>query len=218
MIPEAIPRLIIYVIGPRRPFLVRKKSERWGIWLNTEQRLATDALGHHAYTLSSPSLEDVAGSSPFSRSSLFPTNDDPFLEAGVRLKTKQGHYGETAPVGAAGGRFSATFALPDTPALGVYTVHALFLTSEREWRTASATFSVSKTGWARWVDAFDKQSPFGYALALLAVAVLWGWLAHKAPQVLRPHPVPPRPAAAQHAADVFFHDDEAGAGRAAKRD
>lgn len=178
--PTAVaPQLAVFLIGEPRDLTMRKKGQRWGMWLNTEQQSINGAPIYHAVAVSDADAASAPSLAPLQLSTLLEATPDEFRTALLRLRGDNGLY--SAPTDTAtidDGRFQAHFELPDSAKAGSYTAHAVMLDQGRTLAAASASFALAKGGWERAIERTSIQSPLLYGVLTLIAAALAGLLAH----------------------------------------
>ncbi len=199
--PPVEPKLevVIAVTGPPQPADVRKKSRRFGIWINTEQ-LEIDAAPHFYAVATTGPLFDVLSHTEDLRHRVSiprgirsigapPEIEDSgrFTDALIRIKEAQALY--RIDEGAVDLRqdtlFETRVALPANLVEGPYLVR-FFLTRGREVIDSHATvIEVRKVGLERFVYRLAHDQPLLYGFLALLIAGGAGWGASAAFQVIR---------------------------------
>ncbi len=188
--PEGEPLAIVVTVrGPREDVTVRRKARRAGIWINAS---SVDVLA-------APSFYAVASSAPLG-TVLSPEEDERwrittaralgapgtatmardrpgFLEALIRIRTEQGHYGTAeADVSVRDGTlFSTEIALPADLTEGYYATRIFLLRDGAVVDSFATSIFVQKVGLERWLHARAHEDPLFYGLLSLAIAVAAGW-------------------------------------------
>ncbi len=183
--------VVVVLIGPSTPVVVRKKERRFGIWVN-DGGVTVDAA---------PSLYAVASSGPFSDIVSHTENlrhrigldhavrligetqaeryPEDYRQALIRIRRNAGVYYE-APDGVQIERdtlFSTSIALPAQLVEGDYLVRIFLLRDKAVVDQTEQTISVRKEGFERWIYNAAKSHSALYGIGALAVALLAGWLA-----------------------------------------
>lgn len=168
--------LAIALIGENRPTVLRKKGERYGMWLNVESARLDQAPIYHGRALAA--LEPDAA--PFSLAEVVGPGAQDYREAVIRLRSASGLYaGDAAPLRVgADGRFEAVFRLPSNALEGAYAIEASLLRSGEAVAVDQSGFNLRKVGWERRIHVASKETPLIYAILTLIAAIAAGWLAH----------------------------------------
>lgn len=188
--PEASPLgIIVTVAGPSEPVEVRRKSKRYGIWINTDLVEVDEA----------PSLYAVATSAPF-HDILTDTEDlryrisiprairsvgapmsvqdaGTFTEALIRIRTNNGLY-QTHPGSVDVSEdtlFSTSVALPANLTEGQYTARIFLTRGGKVIDEHKTTIDVRKVGLERWLYNLAHDKPLAYGLLSLFIAIVAGW-------------------------------------------
>ncbi len=190
--PEEAPLdVVVVLIGPSSPVVVRKKERRFGIWVNDEG-VTVDAA---------PSLYAVASSRPLDQVVSHTENlrhrigldhavrligettaeryPEDYRQALIRIRRDRGAYFE-APGGVQIEQdtlFSTAIALPAQLVEGDYRVRIFLIRDQRVIDQTEQTIAVRKVGFERWIYSMAREQSAIYGLASIAVALLAGWLA-----------------------------------------
>jgi len=183
--------VIVTLEGPPGAVTVRRKDRRFGIWINTESLGIAAAPTYYAVattgtlsTILRPEIDQRERISvPLAiRSFDGPVEVEdtrPFTEALLRIRENEGLYA----LNERGVRlieqtlFRAEFLLPANLVEGNYKARIFLTRDGRLIDKYQAAISVQKVGLERWVSALSKNSPLGYGLLSLIVAVAAGWAA-----------------------------------------
>lgn len=184
--------VIIAIKGPNDAVTVRKKSRRFGIWVNTDSVEVARAPSFYAVASTGP-LEEVLSSREDIRfqvsmeRAIYAVGDTgrdteethAFTEALIRLRTKNNLYqqldGSIQLFDQA--LFSTTIDLPANLVEGVYPMR-IFLTRDGKVVSRLATFiDVRKVGLERWIYDLAHEKPLIYGILSLVIAISAGWLA-----------------------------------------
>jgi uncharacterized protein (TIGR02186 family) len=179
--------IIIVARGPASPFVVRRKVNVLGLWLN----------GPSATFDNVPSFYAIAGTLPAWR--LLPepvrqarglgldalplapsagARSPNFRAALLELKRGEGLWLEdVAPVETAGNRlFQLRLPLPATVRPGSYNIEVHLVRSRQVIMTEQMGFVVARTGTAADIEHLARVQPAVYALMCIILAALAGWL------------------------------------------
>lgn len=189
--------VVITVSGPLVPVTVRHKDRRYGIWLNTAAVDVDAAPSFYAVATTGP-LGDVLSETEDLRNSIsiprairsvgaLVENSADYTDALIRIRAGQNQYQvlEGAVDLEQQTLFRTQVALPANLIEGNY-VTRIFLTRDgRVVDSYETSIVVQKVGVERWLFNLSKDLPLVYGLMSLAIAVVAGWLASAAFQVLR---------------------------------
>lgn len=199
-IPEGPPvQVIVTVSGPMEPVLVRRKANRFGIWVNTEAVEVDSAPAFYAVASSGPwaevlnDVEDLRHHITIPRAirSVGAPSDvsdaDSFTEALIRIRTAEGQYQVLEDYVAVDAQtlFRTQISLPAALVEGDYATR-IFLTRGGEVISQYETaIEVDKVGLERWLFDMSRQMPLVYGLMSLAIAIFAGWGAAAVFQLFR---------------------------------
>ena len=191
-LPEASAlHVIISVVGPLAPVLVRRKLYKFGIWVNADSARIGQAPTFHAVATTGD-LEKILSESEdllheVSVDQIIeavgkPANSEDseiFREALIRLRTEEGLYsGFSVPVEFAEETlFSTRFALPANLVEGDYSVRIFLTRDGAVIDDHEQTIFVRKVGLERWIYNLAHDEPLAYGLLSLLIAVAAGWCA-----------------------------------------
>ncbi|PYG30461.1 TIGR02186 family protein [Pelagimonas varians] len=196
-IPDEPLQVIITVSGPSHQVTVRKKDRRFGIWINTESAEIDEAPSFYAVATSDEwskvisETEDLRHQISVERAirAVGINADDPqrFSKALIRILSSENKYQQrdfevnlreqTL--------FDTSIAMPANLTEGSHKIR-VFLTRNQEVVSIYATeIDVRKVGLERWLFTLSRQQPVIYGLMSLAIAIIAGWGASAAFQILR---------------------------------
>ncbi|MEO1733208.1 MAG: TIGR02186 family protein [Pseudomonadota bacterium] len=199
-IPEGDPlQVVITVSGPSQPVVVRRKENRFGIWVNTDAVEVDLAPSFYAVATTAPlsqvlsDTEDLRHKITINRairSVGAPHNiqdAEAFTEAVIRIRRDADLYQELAGQVALDQQtlFRTAIRMPANLTEGDYATR-IFLT--REGRVISSyetVIDVRKVGLERFLYNLSRQQPLVYGLMSLAIAIFAGWGASAAFSLLR---------------------------------
>ena len=189
-IPEDPPlQVLIAVAGPSKPIDVRRKSRRFGIWINTDAVEVDRAPSFYAVATSAPwnevitdvedlrnristrrAIRSVGATIPGSRN---------FTDALIRIRQAEGLY--QTNIGAISMQqqtlFSTSIRLPANLHEGIYSAR-FYLTRGGEVIDSYETrIDVQKVGLERFLFRLSRDNPLAYGLMSLAIAIAAGWAA-----------------------------------------
>ena len=191
--------VVITVSGPMQPVTVRKKSKKFGIWINTESVEVDQAPSFYAIATSNPfdqvlnHVEDLRYKVSIPRmirsvgAPMDVQNAQRFSEAVVRIRTENDLYQvlENAVEVDQQTLFRTSIALPANLTEGDYATR-IFLTRGGEVVSHyETTIDVRKVGLERWLFNLSREMPLIYGLLSLAIAIIAGWGASAAFQFVR---------------------------------
>ena len=198
-IPDEPLDVVVTIAGPSAPVTVRRKSHQLGIWINTSAVEVDRAPTFYAVATTGP-LEEVLSHVEDLRHKIttprairavgsagMAPDSETFIDALIRIRKKQGAY-QTLEGGVALDQqtlFRTSIELPANLTEGAYSTR-IFLT--RKGRVVSqfeTVIDVHKVGLERWLFSLSRQQPLTYGLMSLAIAIVAGWGASAAFQVMR---------------------------------
>jgi len=199
--PESPPLdVVIVIIGPSEPVIVRRKVREMGIWVN-DSGVQVDAAPSFYAVTSTRGFRDVISYTDDLRHRvgldhvvrLIGETDDEiypaaYREAVIRLRQRQGLYFEE-PGGVVIEQdtlFHATVALPASLVEGDYRAR-IFLTRDKQViDTEEQTISVRKVGLERWLYTLSRENGLAYGVLSIMVGLGVGWLASATFRLLLP--------------------------------
>jgi len=191
--------VIVTVEGPSEPVMVRRKANRFGIWINTDA-VEVDAAPSFYSVAASGQLSDVLNDVEDLRykisiprairsvgAPMTIQDAESFTEALIRIRKDNDLYQELD-----GGvtvteqtLFRTAVRLPANLTEGDYRTR-IFLARDGVVVTEfSTTIDVRKVGLERWLFTLSRQQPLLYGLMSLAIAIAAGWGASAAFRILR---------------------------------
>lgn len=199
-IPEGAPlQVVITVAGPSSPVIVRRKARRLGIWVNTDAVEIDLAPSFYAVATSAPmdeamnEVEDLRHKVSVDRairSVGAPShieNPGSFTEAVIRIREAQNLYQKREGVVALDEQtlFRAAIELPANLTEGEYATR-IFLTRDGKVISQYETsIDVRKVGLERFLYSLSREQAMIYGLMSLAIAIIAGWGASAAFNLLR---------------------------------
>ncbi|WP_294927027.1 TIGR02186 family protein [uncultured Paracoccus sp.] len=186
--------VIVAVQGPAKSVTIRRKEQRFGVWVNTD----SVSIG------AAPDFYVVATTRPLDR--ILPPEQDarhrvsipqavrafagaltvsdavPFTEALLRLREQAGLYrlDEGVVTLVEQTLFRADVRMPANVVEGIYSARILLLRDGEVIDTYRAPIEVRKVGLERWLYHMALEQPFIYGIMSLAIAIAAGWLASAA--------------------------------------
>jgi uncharacterized protein (TIGR02186 family) len=199
-IPDGPPlEVVITVAGPSKPVVVRRKENRFGIWVNVDAVEVDSAPSFYAVATSGP-LHDVLTyvedlrhrvSIPRAIRSVGAPQDildsESFTEALIRIRKRSDLYQLLERKVAVDEQtlFRTSIQLPAALVEGDYLTR-IFLTRDGEVVSQyETTIDVDKVGMERWLFDLSRQQPLIYGLMALAIAIIAGWGASAVFSLLR---------------------------------
>lgn len=200
-IPEGPPlEVIVTVAGPSEPVVVRRKSNVFGIWVNTDVVEVDAAPVFYAVATSGPlrdvlrDIEDLRHHISIPRAirsvgapqSIMDSAS--FTEAVIRIRQAEDKYQVLENEVAVDEQtlFRTEIALPAALVEGDYLTR-IFLTRDGiVVGEVQTVIDVDKVGLERWLYDLSRQQPLLYGLMSLAIAIAAGWGASAAFTLLRP--------------------------------
>jgi len=178
--------VIILARGPSGPFMVRRKVEVLGLWLNGPAARFEDVPVFYAVAGTRPASlllpEEMLVQRGIGLTSI-PLNSTGARAPGFRtalreLKQSARLWQEDAqPIEIAGSRlFNLRLPLPSTVQPGSYSVEVMLVRSRRIVATEQLGFIVERVGTAAEIESVARTQPVLYALICIVLAALAGWL------------------------------------------
>jgi len=194
---ESTLGVIVTVMGPHEPVIVRRKDKRLGIWVNTDEVEVDAAPSFYAVATNGPmrevlkDVEDLRYGITIPRviRSVGAVVDDSasFTRALIRIRAGEELYQvlEGAVDLEQETLFRTAISLPANLTEGEYEAH-IFLTRNGQVIDEYITFiPVRKVGLERWLYNLAHDNAFLYGLMSLAIAIAAGWGASAAFSLLR---------------------------------
>lgn len=187
--PEGPFHVIITVTGPLQNRVTRRKSNLFGVWLNTDQ-VTFKGVPSNYQVLSDTWIDQITdpitlaeNNIPLERQVRYSAEDagwwDGFAFGNelVRLMQESGQF----RIAEQGVQFrSSTFyfaqvVLPSDAVPGPYLVHTYLFKDGELVADRSDGFTVRKIGFERFLGQAARQQPFLYGLVCVALALFTGW-------------------------------------------
>jgi uncharacterized protein (TIGR02186 family) len=190
-------QVLITVAGPSEPITVRRKSRRFGIWVNTEAVDVDGAPSFYAIATTAPwkdmitEVEDLRHhiSTPRAVRSVGATiaGSENFTEALIRIRSSQDLY--QTNIGDVRFEdqtlFSTSIRLPANLHEGDYRARFFLTRNGAVLDTFETEIAVQKVGLERFLFRLSRDKPLIYGVMSLAIAIAAGWLASAAFRVFR---------------------------------
>lgn len=199
-IPDGPPlSVVVTVAGPSEPVVVRRKANRFGIWVNTDAVEVDAAPSFYAVATSGPwtevlkDTEDLRQKISINRAirSVGAPADiqdsASFTEAVIRIRKEAGLYQLLEGLVAVDEQtlFRTAIEMPANLTEGDYLTR-IFLTRGGDIVSYyETTIDVRKVGLERWLFTLSREQPLLYGLMSLAIAIAAGWSASAAFRLLR---------------------------------
>lgn len=199
-VPEGPPlQVIVTVAGPSVPVTVRRKANRFGIWVNTDSVEIDSAPSFYAVATSAP-LDDILSNVEDLRhrvsvpsairsvgAPMSILDAGSFTDALIRIRENEEQFQvlEEQVVVDDQTLFRTRVRLPAALTEGDYATR-IFLTREgKVISTYEAKIDVRKVGLERWLYSLSREQPLIYGLMSLAIAIAAGWGASAAFSLFR---------------------------------
>ena len=191
--------VVITVAGPSEPVVVRRKANRFGIWVNTDTAEIDRAPSYYAVATSGPLADILSDTEDLRHKISIPrairsvgTTDEvadatSFTEAVIRIRTAEGSYQllENQVIVDEQTLFRTAIQMPANLTEGDYATR-IFLTRRSKVVSQYETIiDVRKVGLERWLFTLSREQPLIYGLMSLAIAIAAGWGASTAFRLLR---------------------------------
>ncbi|MDX8347028.1 TIGR02186 family protein [Cognatiyoonia sp. IB215446] len=189
--------VIVTVMGPNEPVIVRRKDKRLGIWVNTDEVEVDAAPSFYAVATSAPMREVLKDVEDLRYGITIPRvirsvgavveDSASFTRALIRIRAGEELYQvlEGAVDLEQETLFRTAISLPANLTEGEYEAH-IFLTRDGKVIDEYITYiPVRKVGLERWLYNLAHDNAFLYGLMSLAIAIAAGWGASAAFSLLR---------------------------------
>ncbi len=191
--------VIITVEGPASSQKVRRKSRRFGIWINTDSVVIDSAPSYYAVATTAPFGDIIADTEDLRHSISIPrairsvgapqtvTDAQTFSDALIRLREARGLYSlnEGGVSLADQTLFRADVDLPANLVEGNYKTRIFLLRDKAIVDLFERTIYVRKVGLERWLFRLAHSQPALYGALALAMAAVAGWAASAAFRLMR---------------------------------
>ncbi|MFV0410487.1 MAG: TIGR02186 family protein [Paracoccus sp. (in: a-proteobacteria)] len=192
-------QVVATVEGPSRSVTVRRKSRRFGIWVNIESVIVGSVPSFYAVATTGPLSEILLPEEDARRRVSIPEAmrsftepygvSDPadFVKAMISERIRDGVYrmNSGGVMLADDTLFRADFRLPANLVEGPYKTRILLLRNGKVIDEYSAPLDVRKVGLERWLYRMAFDQPLLYGLMSLLIAAFAGWAASAAFRALR---------------------------------
>ncbi len=175
--------LAVVIRGPEQPAVLRRKSRVLGIWINTRSRIYQNVPGYYAI-LSTRPIEEITDKKILTKYGIGfdnilverDTPDDPFRDAIIRIRQKDGLYrhSDTGVAFIGKSLFRATVDLPANVPVGEYWTDVFVFREGKLLSHSSTTIDLRKEGFERFVFNAAFEKPLLYGIAAVLVAILAG--------------------------------------------
>lgn len=198
-IPNTPLHVIISIAGPSKPVVVRRKEQRFGIWVNKDT-VEVDAAPSFYAIATTGSFQEVLSETEDLRhkvslnrairsvgAPMDVSNAQSFSDALIRIRREQGLYQSLEGTVALDQQtlFLTTIKMPANLTEGEYRTR-IFLTREgKVLNQFETSIDVRKVGLERFLFKLSRENPLLYGLLSIAIAILAGWLASAFFQVIR---------------------------------
>jgi uncharacterized protein (TIGR02186 family) len=191
--------VVVSIVGPSRPVMVRRKDRIAGLWINAEAVRLAQAPSFHAVASSGPLFDTISHTEDLRwrvtvghalrqiEADRTQAPRERFLDAVVRLRRENGLY-VTLPGGVSleeGVLFRTRIPLPSNIVEGTYTAQVLLARERQVIDSFSTEIEVSKAGLGRLIYDTATQLPLVYGVASIVVALIAGLAAAEVFRYLR---------------------------------
>lgn len=199
-IPAGPPlQVIVTVAGPLEPATVRRKSRRFGIWINTEAIHVDAAPSFYAVAATAPLPDVLSSTEDLRRKISIPqmiravgtdatiADRESFTTALIRIRVREGLYqqDDTGVILTDDTLFRSSIALPSNLTEGVYTTRIYLTRNGQVVDTFETALNVTMVGLERWAFNLAHQQPMIYGALSLIIAIAAGWSASAVFRYLR---------------------------------
>lgn len=189
--------VIVTVMGPNEPVIVRRKDKRLGIWVNTDEVEVDAAPSFYAVATNGPMNEVLKDTEDLRYGITIPRvirsvgaavgDSASFTRALIRIRAGEELYQvlEGAVDLEQETLFRTAISLPANLTEGEYEAHIFLTRDGRVIDEYITTIPVRKVGLERWLYNLAHDNAFLYGLMSLAIAIAAGWGASAAFSLLR---------------------------------
>jgi len=181
--------VVVVILGPTQDRIARKKTNNFGIWLNTEQ-VEFKGFPSYFHVLSSARLRDITDVNTLTTNYILPESHaispNPagwwqtltFGHELIRLMGEQGLFGvqENGVQFLSEGFYQAQLTLPSNAPPGPYIAQTYVFKNGEIIARKSDGFAVRKIDFERFLALSATQYPLLYGLACVVLALFTGWL------------------------------------------
>ena len=181
--------VVVVIVGPTQDRVARKKTNNFGVWLNTEQ-VEFKRFPSYFHVLSSTRLRDITDVNTLTTNYILPESHaispNPagwwqtltFGHELIRLMSEQRLFGvqENGVLFHSENFYSAQLTLPSNAPPGPYIAQTYVFKNGEIVARKSDGFAVRKIDFERFVALSATQYPLLYGLACVVLALFTGWL------------------------------------------
>ena len=182
-------QVIVTVAGPSEPATVRRKENKFGIWINTDAVEIDSAPSFYAVStstllgLSLSETEDVRHKISIPRAIRSVdapdniTDSETFTDALIRIKTASDQYQLNEGTVSVDEQtlFRTSIDLPAALTEGDYQTRIFLTRAGNVVAQYETSIYVRKVGMERWLFTLSREQSFLYGLMSLAIAIFAGW-------------------------------------------
>lgn len=199
-IPDGPPlEVVVAVSGPSEPVVVRRKSRKLGIWVNTASVTVDSAPSFYAVGTSGPFNEVMNDSADLEHrvsierairsigASILNSGTPEFVDAVIRIREDEGLYKivENSVSVDQQTLFRTSIDMPANLTEGEYPTRIFLTRGGQVVSVYETTIDVRKVGLERWLYNMSRENPMLYGIMSLAIAIAAGWGASAAFRLLR---------------------------------
>lgn len=188
-IPKDPLNVIVAIAGPSKPVIVRHKSKRLGIWVNTDSATINSAPSFYAVATSAPLEQSLSQVEDLRHKISIPRmirsvgaaaqveDVASFIDALIRIRTKTGDYKmlENSVSFDEQTLFRTEITLPSDLTEGAYPTRIFLTRNGGVVSELETIIDVHKVGIERWLFTMSREQPLIYGLMAVAIAVFCGW-------------------------------------------
>ena len=182
-------QVVVVILGPTQDRVARRKTNVFGIWLNTEQ-VGYRRFPSYFHVLSSRRLLEIADINLLNENFILPEsyamapNTAGFMRTLtfgrelIRLMSEEGLFGvqENGVQFMSDTFYTAQLTLPSSAPPGPYIAQTYVFKDGQIIARKSEGFAVRKIGFERFLAQSATQSPLLYGIACVILALFTGWL------------------------------------------
>ncbi|MHC0054779.1 TIGR02186 family protein [Actibacterium sp. D379-3] len=181
--------VVVTVAGPLEPVTVRRKSRRFGIWINTDAVAVNAAPSFYAIAATAPLTEALSNTEDLRHKVSIPRmirsvgireivpDAEQFIDALIRIRQDEGRYStdENGVTLSEETLFRSAVALPANLTEGVYTTRIFLTRGGMVIDSYETAINVTMVGIERLTFNLATTQPLIYGLLSIAIAIAAGW-------------------------------------------
>jgi len=192
-------QVIVTIAGPSAPVTVRRKSRRFGIWMNTASVKIDAAPSFYAVATTAPLSQVLSHTEDLRHKISIPlmirsvgastgvSHAEDFTKALIGIRKNDDHFAlnEGGVTLTDATLFRTSIVLPANLTEGTYTTRIFLTRGGKVIDDYSTSINVNMVGLERWTFKLANQQPAIYGILSVVIAVVAGWGASAAFRMLR---------------------------------